>query len=671
MGVFADNSTSSDMQRVLLVVKSKVNVPNELSEFSGHVTTGKDSKTYTFDWSDKEYNKSMSVSCDGDGRITSYYNYTAEISDKKLSQVSKREIIDFAHSFLKQTLPEAFANDLDKLVYDESSYNARGNLRYSLEFKRYRDSVLVKDNSASITLCVADDKIHVRNMSVNFDYDAEFEKDTTLIDDYVQKYTEAFPVELIYCDEYNYDKVSVDEPRTKPVLIYRIKDGNAGYISMSTGEIITEDTVQELFREENSAVMDSAGGSSANKEMLTEQEMAELSAVEGLLSIASVEKNIKSLPYINMTSSMQLSNSRLTKNDRGEYLYRLHYSSSQKGATEFLSAVVNAKNGKILSLSGRSSHDAEADVTLTDRQKSAAQEKMLTFIEKVCAEEFKLTEKQDSECYGTYINDFYVRMVNGVKYVDNGISISFDAKNNVVSSFNLTFNDGDFADISSAVGNAAAYEKILEYSPVTVMYIQSGGRYVKAATLKYKNTTLDAVSGKIRNPYNEGNNAFAYNDISGHWVEEAATKLAEIQIGLDGTALNPDSAITQEELLRLMASGIWGKYYYTHSSEELYNSLINQKILSEGEKAPAETVTREDAFIYTIRFAGLEKIAKLQSIYKIDYADSNLLSSGNLGYCAILSGLGVICGDGGALRPVDTLTRAEAIIMLYRYLLTL
>jgi len=261
-------------------------------------------------------------------------------------------------------------------------------------------------------------------------------------------------------------------------------------------------------------------------------------------------------------------------------------------------------------------------------------------------------------------------MVNGIKYVDNGISLNFDAKNNIVQSFSVTFTDGDFADASSAVDEASAYDKILEYSPITQMYIKCGGKYVKAATLKHRNVTLDAISGDVREMYTGDNPAFSYRDIRGHWVEDAATKLSEIQIGLDGEYLNPDSAINQEKLLRLLASGIWGKYYHSYSTEELYDSLIGQKILTEGEKAPDSAVKRSDAFVYLIRFAQLEKIAKLQNTYKIEYADSNLLPAENLGYCAILSGLGVICGDGGYLRPADNLSAAEAIVMLYRYLLT-
>jgi len=68
--------------------------------------------------------------------------------------------------------------------------------------------------------------------------------------------------------------------------------------------------------------------------------------------------------------------------------------------------------------------------------------------------------------------------------------------------------------------------------------------------------------------------------------------------------------------------------------------------------------------------AGFEKIAKLENIFKVTYADGDLLSKGKIGYAAILSGLGIICGDGGNIRPLDNLTRAEAITIVYNYLLS-
>ena len=180
---------------------------------------------------------------------------------------------------------------------------------------------------------------------------------------------------------------------------------------------------------------------------------------------------------------------------------------------------------------------------------------------------------------------------------------------------------------------------------------------------------MDAISGENRNQ--ERDNNYDYDDIAGHWIEDAAIKLAEIQVGLPEGALNPEAAITQEDFLRLLASSVMGQYYKDYDTEELYDRLIRGGYVNEEEKAPESQVKREDAFVYIIRMAGYEKVAKLTEIYQVAYGDQAELSQGRLGYAAILSGLGVVCGDGGNLRPQDALTRAEAMALVYKYLLSL
>ena len=667
---FAD-AGAEDMQSVLLIVKGKADIPQELSEFSSHIAQSGDKKSYSFEWTDKDYKKSISINCDDEGRINSYYNYSFEMSGKKLSKISKNEIISYAQAFLKKIVPEAFENENDCLIYDEKSYNARGNLRYTLTFNRVRNSIPVKDNNANVTLCIVDDKIYVRDMSVNFNYDAQFD-DGNEIENFEEKYTEAFPLELVYCDEYNYN-AKKGESRAYPVLVYRIKDNNIGYISITTGEVIEEDTYNSVFREE-SAVMDSmamGGSNSSLKQSLTEQEIKQISTVEGLLSVDDVQKILKSLPYINFAGTLKLSNSYLTENDRGEYFYRLHYSTTDEKSYRYLSAVINAHNGKVISISNNMPYDGASDIKLTDREKAQVEQKMQTFLNKVSADEIKNSVKKSSDSYSNIVSDTYIRIVNGIEYVDNTVNISFDAKNNVVRSFSADFRDGDFKNPDAAITPDAAYEKILGFSPVTKMYISSGGKYVKAATLEKRYIKLDALTGEMKEVYDDTQKSYEYSDIDGHWAQEAATKLAEIQIGIEGGALNPDKGITQEEFFRLVCSGMINKYYANYTQEELYDVLITDKIISEGEKSPDALITREQAFIYIIRLAGLERVAKLENIYKIEYADSHLLTNGKIGYSAILSGLNVIEGDGGSLRPKDNLTRAEAIVILYRYLLTL
>ena len=91
-------------------------------------------------------------------------------------------------------------------------------------------------------------------------------------------------------------------------------------------------------------------------------------------------------------------------------------------------------------------------------------------------------------------------------------------------------------------------------------------------------------------------------------------------------------------------------------------------MLNKDERNDAAAVSREQAFVYMIRLAGYEKVAALSDIYKVSYADGDQLSDGLIGYAAILSGMGIVAGDGGNLRPKDSMTRAEAAMMLYRYM---
>lgn len=669
---FADTASSGDLQKVLLAVKEKIQIPAYLTEFESNISDYKGKITYNFDWHDESYEKSINVSADGSGRILHYNSYTSKLSDKKLTDISKSEIISFADSFLEKALPELYRDPTDVLLFNEKSYNAgNGSLRYSFTYNRHKNAVLVNKNWVNVSVGIdAEGKLLMRSMSANIDYDASFVQSGGVTDALTEKYKEAFPMEIVYKNEYNPDWKAKGEPRMRPVLIYRNKDNVAGYISVEKGEIVEEDKSEDiLFRDESAE--GSIMGSMNKNESFTEKELAEITAVGGLLSREEIENKIKALPYISFPEKLSLESSYLSKNDEGKYLYSFHYKNKDEEKYSYLHLTADAGSGKLINYyySGDSKH--RDDITLTENQKNSAAKKIEEFLTKAAGEDFKNTKLEESTESSGYINSHYYRIVNNVKHTDNGISVGFDAEKGFVTSFSLDFTGGEFSDPTQAIGEEAAYEKLLEYSPIIRMYVKTGGSYKECVTLEKSGVTLDALNGEITNKDTEENLSFSYSDIKGHWAEEAATKLGEIQIGFSGEKLNPSATVVQEEFLRFAASAIYGKYYHSYTTDDLYEALIREKIITEEEKAPASLVKREDAFVFVVRMINLEKVAKLENIYKVDFADSNLLSEGKIGYCAILSGFGVICGDGGYLRPADNLTRAEAIVMLYRYLLTL
>jgi len=202
-----------------------------------------------------------------------------------------------------------------------------------------------------------------------------------------------------------------------------------------------------------------------------------------------------------------------------------------------------------------------------------------------------------------------------------------------------------------------------------ISFVQDGV-YKKCFTVKKQGTELDAFTGKeYISPYiNQSVLEYKYSDIEAHWANEKINKLAEVQIGFEGEKFNPDEPISQYDLLRLFAAGIRYRSYLDFSEDELYRILEDEDVITSTERNSGSTVKREDAFVYMIKLDGLDRIAKLDSIFKVKYADGHLVSDGKIGYPAILTGMNIICGDGGNVRPKDEITRAEAAVMVFNYM---
>ena len=89
--------------------------------------------------------------------------------------------------------------------------------------------------------------------------------------------------------------------------------------------------------------------------------------------------------------------------------------------------------------------------------------------------------------------------------------------------------------------------------------------------------------------------------------------------------------------------------------------------IKEEERSDSANIKREDAFYYMIKFMDYEKIAQMD-IFRSDFADSTNLSKNRLGATALLTGFGVVNGDDGKLRPIDNITPAETVALIYNYL---
>lgn len=661
--VSADTAASKRVEDVLVMVKEKIQIPDELTEFSSYTSSRNDKEIFTFLWQDKDGKAHIEITADDKGRITDYYAFDSTLkTDKKITVLSKKDIVDFAENFLRKTVPEAFVDANDCLAFDEDSWNV-SNLNYNLTYKRIRSGIDVKDNYASIRIAVYDDVAYVRNMNLNIKFDAEFDDAFDEKLEYIEKYKESFPIELIYKSDYRAVK---DGEEDKAVLVYRYKNNDAGYILATDGEAAKEDAFDEIFASGgNSLNMGATEDSTARKEMLTEAEIEELAEIEDLISKEEVEKILKKLPYVGLDNSLKLTSFDVRKNN-DRYELSLAYENEKKDS--YLSATVDGRSKEILNLYQRLPVDSEKDIELSETQKNQAKTKIESFLKTSSPKTAEFREEH-FDSYGSAVNYSLDRYVNGIRYIDNSISIRFDARNNKILNYRLNFdNDKSFPKPDGIVEAKKAHNNILELSSLEKIYVHSDGKYRLCFGVKNESAEIDAFTGEEYKLY-KAPESFKYSDIKGHWAEDEINKLAEVQIGFEGEKFAPDEAIKQSDLLKIFAAGTRHKSYLDFDTEELYRILIDEEVILESEKNPESQVKREDAFVFMIRLQGLEKVAKLSEIFKVSYADQDLLTKEKTGYAAILTGMNIICGNGGKLRPKDNITRAETAVMLYNYMI--
>ncbi len=677
----SDNQTQGpSMEQAIISVKGKIEVPASLDIFESSTQTNNDKVNYNFTWRDKDYKSSLQVTCDDKGRITDFNYYSDSFKSpspgKKLPTVSKGDAIKKAEAFLRKSAPEAFKNDNDKFVLDEklttSSVYDNGTL-FNFTFNRIKDGVIVKNNDTTINLQAVNNNIYVTNIHIGYDYNASFEDKTSEISDGISSYKKAFPVEMIYEKQYIFIPYRSEMPRenNKIDLIYRIKDNNIGFISAYTGEIVKADSGagNYYYNTKDAAAEKSMAGSSPET-ALTEAEIAELKNVSELKTANEIEQALRNIKVLKLDKSLKLTESRISKNN-DIYVLNLNLNSQNEKNYHNLSASVDAKTGKLLSIYNYIDNYSKDE--LTDKQKETSQAAVTEFLESYAPDELKQCIKLESDSSSNNYSVNYTRLVNDVPYVNNGISISYDGLNDVLTNYNLNFDTkGDFKDPKGAITKEDAYDKIFKVAPLQKMYVLSDGNYKLCYSVDSRNyIRIDALTGEqlpiegSQSPQNSGN----YTDIGGHWCEEAVKKLAEVGIALAGNQFMPDSEIMQEDLLKLFAAGLNYTGYLYYDADTLYENLYNSYVLTKEERNESAPVTREDSYVFMIRLAGLERVAKLPKIFKVDFADKDTLSKDRIGYAAILSGLNVISGDGGYLRAQDKITRAEAAQMVYNYLL--
>lgn len=618
---------------IILIVKNKLNIPEEYTEFENSGRYESDGKTvYSFSWSTEDDAKQIYVSCTGDGFISHYGSNDRDRDSDPYDSLSMDDAKaeDTARDFIVQADPE-----LADIISLERSTYSYGGISYSIKAEFY--GIEYYRPVGSITV---DKDYTVSDMNVNIpDVNDPGAAEYIDYDEAAELYKSKIGIKTEYMTYFDDNTLNV-------FPAYRSIDDKA--IDAVTGEVLKVGS--EYGREYGSvanAVSDAgSGGGSGHYKELNESEMEETAVLNGLISADDA------LSYINERTGLGLEpdNTSLYTAAGRRYVY------SFAGGEDWVE--IDAHNGDIISLHAVIEPE-EKDTTKLAGYGFGDSGSAKLLIERLApsngsAFEYDDQEKDDTagenETRKTESSEFIYKVnglaLNGVtaqlyKYTDNG-RIRYNLQ---IPSIEV-YKSAEYADPSSFMDTGELIYSDPMFAELKYIDTPDGVKAAYIANSFMKN----AVTGAEVNYRNEETDGgvIEYSDIAGHWAEDTAKRLAANGIGFEGGVLVPDAKVTAGDVKEIMS--------------EVFGSRTEKYI----EKADNETITRLEAAEMLIKCEGLDAVA-VMDIYAQPYSDIET----NYGTTAILKGYGVIDGSVDTFRPNDALTRAEFLQLVYNTLVNI
>lgn len=645
MGALAAASKGDELTDTIEKAKEILVIDSNFwNDFDYNAYENADGTRWNLNWrSTQDDSQWLNAEVDQDGHIYSYTHYIMR-NQEGLAQLRRASAQANSDSFLRQVLPDVYA---EFVLTDD----VRGSSNeFSFTYQQMRDGVPIKDALAYIAVNKYDGTIssYYLGRGVALHGETFPQKSGVLSLSQAQKALEKeIGVELIYRSVYDY--------KTKETTIfpmYRLVD-ESKVIDAKSGKALTLSQQINEF-----ATMDSGAGDNAVAKS-ADLSPEELKAVEHLSSLITKEAADSAVRALigNDLNGYVLNSASLNKDRQNRYQWRLNY---KNGDDQYAYAAVDAQSRQVLSYSN---YDAANEETSAIDGTKIAQD----FLAKAAPQQLKECQllESDSEKQ-TYFA--YQRIVNGIAFIDNGITISIDSKGKIIS-YNLNWLfDGDFPSVNDVKTPAQAIAQMSDIAQYQLFYVNDKTPllvydFADDASVYLNPFTLERINW--RGESYTAVNIPAYQWQSSHRFIEYAEKLRENGIYLNESQLAPEAPMTQKQLLTLLYRARYP--YDTATEEQIYDNLINWQLITKSEKAPEALLSRQDGAKYLIRFLGYDKLAQKSQLFNYPYNDT--AAESERGYLALAGGLGLLMADeNNHLNPESQLTIIDGFYAVYQTL---
>ncbi|MFZ5968806.1 MAG: YcdB/YcdC domain-containing protein [Bacillota bacterium] len=296
----------------------------------------------------------------------------------------------------------------------------------------------------------------------------------------------------------------------------------------------------------------------------------------------------------------------------------------------------------------------------------------------------------------------FTRLVDGVLYEENNISIGFNNRTGKLTNYTCRWDDTmKFPGKSGVMSQSAAKDSLWKYNEMELVYQQFNMtndyqnpkfEYKLIYRMVGKNPNygpyvmLDAQTGKAvdynGNPLPDLLDNDFDNLVKGHAIEKEAKILAQQGI-IDRNTFKPDASVTKLEAIKMLVKARGMDYYYPmkEAAEKLMFSDISEDSTdyrtiqqamryglidnTNGKFDPDAELSREELAVMLVKLLRYEKLAKATDIFTITYKDQGDIAPDKIGYVAICKGLDLV-EKSDTFRPKDKGTMAELAHMIYK-----
>lgn len=489
---------------------------------------------------------------------------------------------------------------------------------------------------------------------------------------------------------------------TQAVLRYLPEYGDEYYVDAATGRLVNlTELAQDIAMGGSGMTTESAKAEApaAANDALSKAEQEGADRLKNVLGKAALDAKARAVTALGLGAyTLSGADYTVAREETAEHAVTatLRYGRQVNGASWRRTVTLDAETGELLSVY---SSAWMSDETM-ERKVSAAEAETLAadFLRQQKGEQFAETALYDSddaqENERRVSHSFtFAQKANGYFFPESSFTVGVDATDGSISAYNSSFREDVTFDAPDGILRAdAALEAWLDTYAVQLGYVRVptavdytrpeymalldyGIAYLYQLTLGYTLERedyllgIDAKTGAPVVPDWAGTEeGITYSDLSGHWAEDEILRLAQYGVGYGGGAFRPDAALTQLDLVALLASteGYLYDDAWENAADDLYEYAFGLGLLRREARNDNAVLTRAETVRLMLDAVGYGSVARLQGIFRTKFTDDTQIPAAAYGHVALAQGLGMVSGDGmGRFLPNTTATRAQAAVMLH------